>query len=82
MRVLGFQPPVAVADNLALVLRAALRVLDVLNVVANGHDELVGDEVFAKQVPSSIVWRRQQRPWKAKSPLTRAGLVFKYDNSW
>ena len=50
MRVLGLQAPIAVADNLALVLRAALCVLDVLDVVANRDNELVGDEVLAEQV--------------------------------
>ena len=50
MRVLGLQAPIAVADNLALVLRAALCVLDILNVVADRDHELACDEVFAKQV--------------------------------
>ena len=50
MRVLGFEPPVAVSDNLALVARAALRVLDVLHVVAYRDHELVGHELLGKQL--------------------------------
>ena len=81
MRVLGYLPPVAVANNLALVLNAALRVLDVFDVVANRHDELVGDELFREQVHRERVghltqdYPRLVRSVRLVQNLTRAKAV-------
>ena len=46
----GLKTPITVTDDLALILCAALCVLDVLHVISDGDHELISDQLLCKQV--------------------------------